>query len=825
MSLTLTLDYSHKVVSEPGHHVKVSSDEISQVQDPTGADRFLWSDPLLSTIMLKPLQLDPSWLDSTQQMDSIIRLADLVVDTSDVSNHRVVERATQTNANPWIWMLRSTQPASYYPAAPNPMAPVPGVAPPLVGISAPELPEIDLTTIHSHDTYVPPATMPPKGAEPVPVIAGTWADAKTIARTNTRMPANAAFFFRWHMPGGAEPNPNETIYVIHVGQFALHFRGVTVQVFEDTSPHGDRSAGVKRLTYPLWGTADESDQQRARTFNKTSELGVTTRDRWLLWLPMRRNKVLLMADSGRAVILWTRPDNQKQRNAAGTDWVNVREDTLQVKIHSPVFVRFQIQRVKYKPGPYTLDGPVSIIPYQPSTPPVLSIGADRDNLTFLTGVMNSPPTTNPARRAEEDCTPLTADPPSWLAKKYRPTFTLEGSADGRWTPFLYGYAFDSPPVLVNSTPAAVTVADTGAGTRLIDASFSLGKKPGEGRGKVEVLDFDPFPVAGHYYRSAVPVQLTDGAVKLFTGWTEPIEMTPLHEATTKPRRVTLPIIDGWKLLSRSHVRNGHDFTGVGHITAVLRLAQEAGIDVSTAETPPINTTALDRRWNTPFGGETLLATDAKENHSVTSPWATRTRDTYAGFIQRVVQLFSGWDVGFRADGTLFYLPRDYFTASSLTFYASQAARTTAADPTAPLFRDPVTFTTEEPEANVIIVQSGKATDGAVTFSPTYIDWASIKNPNVKNYLGMWRAEVVVVGGGWTCPQLNLTARRIWDQTRRRFLNARWEGDYRDTIKVGHVVTLGTYGLYRVTSIKAECVRIGWRPASYTGTLLERGYGL
>lgn len=831
MALTLALDYSHKVVAEPGYHDKVGGEQISETQDPTDQDRSLWCEPLLNTVMLKPLQLDPSWLDTSQQLTSILRLEDLVVDTTNVANRRVVERATGNNADPWIWMLTPAYPNSFYPAmvSPFPAAPMPGAFSPLVDIPAPELPEINVTAIHSHDAYVPPATLPPKGAEPAPVTAGGWDDARTVARTKVAQPANAAMFFRWHMPGGSEPAPNQTVYVIYVGQFALLFRGVTVQVFEDTSPHGDRTSGVKRLTYPLWGTADESEQERARTFNKTSQLGVTTRDRWLLWLPFRKNKVLLMADSGRAAVLWTRPDNRKLRNATDTDWVNVREDTIAVKILSPVFVRFQIQRVKFADGPVTVRGPLHVIPYEPAIPPNLYIGFDRDNETNLTGTVESPPAAIPGR-AEDDC--LTgADPPSYQAKKYRALFTLTGSSDDRWTPFLYGYVLDSPPTLTDSIPGEVEVADTGSpGAVLVSAQFSTGLKPGEGRGQIEIIDRTPFDLEAHYYRSSIPVQLTDDTTVLFTGWTEPIELTPLHESTGHPRRLTLPLLDGWKLLSRSFIKNKHDFTGVGHITAVLRLAKEAGIDVEDAETPPINTPTLERQWNTPLGGESLLFDNGgdptgNDDDGVVRPWASRSRDTYAGFIQRICRLFSGWDVGFRSDGTLFYLPRDYETESSMTFYTSAAARTTAMDEEAPLLRDPVTFTTEEPEANVIIVQSGKAKDGGATFSAPLVDWASIRNPDVVNFLGQWRAEVIVVAGGWSCPMLNWTARKIWDQTRRRFITARWEGDYHPDLAVGSVVTLGPYGLYRIRSIKAQCERTGWRPATYTGEFVDKGHGL
>lgn len=832
MALSAVLDYASKVVVEPGYDRTVTAAEIADNSDPD--DQHVWADPILSTVMLKPKQLDPSWIGTSQQLDSIIRKADLVIHTDDDTNRRIVEAALGNNADPWIWIKTPPFPAGFFPSMAGPGGP-PGAPPPLTGLSGePDFSDIPLTSFHPHEIFEEPATLPPAETPPAPVQTGDYDDAKVPARTKLKLDANQALFFRWHQPPGLMGN--QTTYVFHVGQFALHVRDVTIQVWEDTSPHGDRSVGTKRLGYPLWAYQTEAEEKRARMMNSTSRWDLVAHDRWLLWLPFHRNKVLLLSNMGRAVLLWTRPDNMVRRNSGDTDWVNVRSDTVIVKVLCPVFTRFQIQKVKYSEEG-TVSGPVSVLPYLPATTPTLAVVKDEDNGSQITETRSQPPSYSRLRRAEDDCVE-TETPPDWLVSQHGVKFTLESPAGRRWTPFLYGYQFHAPRILGDSAPSPLTVNDTGSGTRLLEAEFGTEAKPGSGRGKLEILDVkpgvNPFPLEDHYYRSGVPIQVKEDADILFTGWSEPIEVTPLNESTDKPRRITIPIIDGWKLLSRTYINERRDWQGVGHIRAVIEVTARAGLNhsivpivgggftVTGAETPTINTTALDRRWNTPLGGDELLVT---RSGSTNSPWVTRSTDTVASYVQRVAKIFSGWDLGFRADGTFYYLPRDWFTTPELTFYASDEARDDAMDPDAPLFRDPVTFTTEEPEANVILVRSGKATDGTATYSPVMVDWASIKNPDVVNYLGQWRAEVIEVAGGMSCPQLIWMARTIWEQTRRRFINARWEGDYRDSLKVGHVVTLGTYGDYRLTQIRVEARRVGWRPATYEGTFLDAGHGL
>src|SRR5204863_3900575 len=116
------------------------------------------------------------------------------------------------------------------------------------------------------------------------------------------------------------------------------------------------------------------------------------------------------------------------------------------------------------------------------------------------------------------------------------------------------------------------------------------------------------------------------------------------------------------------------------------------------------------------------------------PWQPRIGETAASFIQRIAEHFSGWLVGFQADGTPFYFPRYFYTASELTFYENKAAADAAMVAT-PLYYRRIVFSTIEPEANAVMVVANSKQNGQRLYSSVFIDWASIRNKNVVNYLG------------------------------------------------------------------------------------------
>jgi len=249
---------------------------------------------------------------------------------------------------------------------------------------------------------------------------------------------------------------------------------------------------------------------------------------------------------------------------------------------------------------------------------------------------------------------------------------------------------------------------------------------------------------------------------------------------------------------------------------VGKILEQAGVDITDFEHPPINTTALNAQWNTPLGlvDEPSLKQKTKQ---VKQGWVPDGKDTVASFIKRIADLFSGWDIGFRSDGTPFYLPRNYFTSPTVTFAAASTG-------SAPYYRS-LSFRTVEPEATVIQVVAGSRKNGGLMASSVWVDWAAIRNPNVVNYVGRWRAEIVEVKGTYTCQEINWIARKVFEQTRRRFRIAEFEGDYVQGLEIGHVITLGSYGNYRVQSIDASFVRGSWMPTRYGAEFIEKGYGL
>jgi hypothetical protein len=394
------------------------------------------------------------------------------------------------------------------------------------------------------------------------------------------------------------------------------------------------------------------------------------------------------------------------------------------------------------------------------------------------------------------------------------TFT---SADGLHTPFFYGFQIEAARTFGTRPTTPLTVDDASSAAYYLErATISAGMEPGAGRMTARIADTGTYDLADYYYRCSLPVQLKTGSDEVFTGWTEPNEVNPLKLAAA-PRDLTLSALDRWKSLAETILKDQRDWTDYGHIEVVLYVMQQAGIDTTGAVTPTY-TPGVAGTYNTPLGlGGVPLAEQTKQTAQA---WRPGPRDTAATYIQRVVEFFSGWDVGFYLDGTPFYLPKDFYTTPTVTFAANTA--TAAGNP---LYRNPVTFRTVEPEANAIVVYTHNATTGEELHSSLWVDWASILNPAAVNYLGRRRAEAIPFGRSLTCAQLNWIARTVFQATRRRHLIAEFAADFVPTLQVGHVVTLGTYGDYRVQSIEAEFAKNNWRPARYTAELLEKGYGV
>src|SRR5262249_17259349 len=131
-----------------------------------------------------------------------------------------------------------------------------------------------------------------------------------------------------------------------------------------------------------------------------------------------------------------------------------------------------------------------------------------------------------------------------------------------------------------------SVGDVSAATYRIDhAALSAGLQPGQGRLQAQLTDEFPYTLGSYYYRLAMPVALKTGSTPVFVGWTDPHEVEPL-KLNNAPRRVQLSACDRWKQMTRTYLRDQRDWTDFGHIDVVLFIMQQAGIDTSSAMTPP-----------------------------------------------------------------------------------------------------------------------------------------------------------------------------------------------------------------------------------------------
>jgi hypothetical protein len=811
MALQLTVDYAVPELVERGFWRRVDTRELADTGNPSdeNSTKDVWRDEPTHTIMLRPLQMNPEFLNTEQQLDSIIRLADFNVSATDVANTSIFEQPAFGNTNnPYIYHV-PVGPSSAFPAAVNPM---PGAPPVFAGVTTP----YDTTLVSQTSQYrdllysIPAITPDPPYA--APTLIGSHTDAKFIYESKDRLAANQGLFIRWHQPTAQLGYP--ATYDLLVGQFCLRFKEVMCEVFLDTSAGGDRTSWRRIARYPLWSVGDvpEGVQRLTSMATPNEELA---HDRYLLWLPYRRHQVLLQSNLGKWGLLTVR--SVAKRLADGSDWDITRSDTLALKVLTPATGRIQIQKLKYASGARKMQSPTVTLDYTPAVAPTITLTKDSDHGSTITSTRTQPPSYTLPVNVSDECPPPTTDPATDQSRTYGVELTLTASSDQRWTPFFYGFELTAARTFATRPTTPFVIGDlTTATPYLQEATISAGLKPGEGRlSSARIVDKSPFNFTPYYYRSYYPLQIASNGVNVFTGISEPNEITPWKDGSA--RQITLSAVDRWKQLTDTTLLDQRDWSTYGHIDVVLFVMQQAGIVTTSAVVPAGYTTGVLNSINTPLGlAEPNVSVQTGE---VKAPWKPANEDTAASYIIRIAEIFSGWDVGFYPDGTPFYLPRDYYTTPTTTFFSTTAGGS-------PRFRN-ATFRTIEPEANVVWVQTGKAADGGVQMSALWVDWASIKNPNAVNYIGHWRTlpEPIEVVGGWTCSQLNFMARAVFMQARRRHLTVEFEADFVPTLKVGHVCTLGSYGNYRIQDYQVDFVKNAWRPATYTAELLEPGFGV
>ena len=212
MALNLILDAAIPVLDEPGFWQFVSTRRMAESGNPSNqaSHQGLWCDEPTRTLMLRPLQLESSFLNTPAQVDSIISLNQMSVDSGDVSTARVFEApAFGNNDNPYIFH-RSVGPSAAFPSAAEGLLPgaVPGDGPSLVGVSTPIGPTLTSVTTGQGPVvvYTPSLTSVSDGTGAVPLTIptvtpiGSETSGKFIAQSQVRLPANQALFFRWFQP-------------------------------------------------------------------------------------------------------------------------------------------------------------------------------------------------------------------------------------------------------------------------------------------------------------------------------------------------------------------------------------------------------------------------------------------------------------------------------------------------------------------------------------------------------------------------------------------------------------------------------------------------
>ncbi len=813
MSLSLVLDYVTPQLLEPGFWRWYSTRELAEKGNPSDDDsaKDIFRDDITKTLMLMPRQLQSDFLNTSQQLNdghgsAVIRLSQLQVFDGNLTDNKIFEQPIGNNSNPYIFH-EPAGPSGFFPAlvSPFPASPPSITSVPVPYDTAPSL--IEIPSQNRGIVYEPPVTMPAFGAEPAPVEIGNTTDGKWLFHSAERLEANQGLFFRWHLP---DSRTGYTLqYVFMIGQYCLRVFDMIVEVFRDDSEHGDRSIWKFVQKCPLWSTKDLY-LGIGSLVAIPSEADYAARDRSLMWLPFRRHQVLLRANTGQSSIVTVRP--VARRLADDSDWDITREDTLAVWVMTPSPGHLQVQKLAYPTNVVKVQSPTTTLDYTPGVAPTVTITKDSDHSSTLTAARSQPPDYTLPTNDASSCPPASSG-----ASDQTRTYGVElsfHSTDGRHTPFFYGFSVEADRTFGARATTPFTVnSSSSASYYLEEAHIDLGIKPGEGRMTARLIDRSPYTLGSYYYRSAMPVALLDGSDVVFSGWLDPNEVEPLKESTV-PRRLTFSGLDRWKQLTRTILRDQRDWSEFGHIEVVKFIFEQGGVDCTDLVTPPY-TPGMAGSFNTPLslGGGTI----EQATGNVKASWKPGQTETAADFIRKIAENFSSWDVGFYSTGIPFYLPRDWYTSSVQTFYATTTGGT-------PAFYD-AKFRTIEPEANAILVVGGDPISGAQQTSALWVDWASILNPLVTNYLGRRQLETVFLPGTYTCAQLNWIARKIFNQTRRRRYTVEFTAPYVPGLEVGFVCTLGSYGDYRITSVGADYHHGTWKPANYTAEYVESGFGL
>jgi hypothetical protein len=668
MALLFTFDPALRLIIEPGYRRFFSSAELAQTAQPADASsvRQLWCEPAYGTIMLKPLQLQPDFLNHAAQLSSgcCLRLSlDYVVEAADIAATTIFEDQVGNPSNPWIFHTPATPDVlgpSIPPVGPMPFHTLDGLA----GSSESGSGTVFATPPGAAEPHRPPGDIVIPGSVDI--------DLRLLASTQNRMPANQGLFFRWYYPD-PKATPHQTIYAFAFGQYFLYCRPAQLEIWRDVSPSGDRSAWNKEWAVDLFSPG----APERNVFNPNFAYGSNTlyeppgEDRSLMVIPFRRQRLLLIANTGKWAVITV--FNNPQIQAGGADWKITREDTVEIWALTGVPGRFQIQKVKYAPGPATLNMPDIKTEYTPVDPPAILLKEDvhYDEQIVVTGPTFPKPYTFPTSPTANDCPPPTQDG-TGLSRTYGLTLAFSSTADQVFTPQFYGLEVLAQPTFMDNPATPMVVQDIfdDADSQLMSAEISQGTTPGDGHMTAHIQDRNTHPLSPYYFRSEAPVTLELDGQPLFFGYTERIEVSPLRQ-TGAPRQMTVRAVDKWLLLETAYLRDQIDHQTEGHISVVNDIIRQAGYD--TASQPPEFPAgwdgALASVYNTPLGTPVQIADNLEGSQLL--GWKPQILDTAATYLRRIQEFFSGWLMGFRMSGRFYYLPYNYFQEATVQFFAHE----------------------------------------------------------------------------------------------------------------------------------------------------------
>lgn len=852
-NFAITIDAPVQYASEPGFFHRYDSHELvrslNAVTDGI-SNQALWTDSFHTTIMLRPEQLNSSFLNQLGQLNYIIRLSAFTANPANLSSVHLFEANFMQNANnPFI---------HHTPLSPS--------FPTLFQNSPEQVP--GLTAIDNFSNNSGSVTGAPQ-AVPREFPGVSSSDMKVICWTTNPLPWNMPLYLRWWVNGA--PAGHLTLYDFYIGQFCVRCGPSTVELFRDISAQANRSAwqNVARCEIFTFGQSDSTQQFGLTTHNDLSPSWGHLRE--LLWLPYRRNFIYLRSNYGQSAVVrantFTRTNGLSGSQA---DWGIVESRNLVVAGLTPGPSFFQIQKVKFADGPGQFNLPPFLLDYAPAAAPNSRWLVDEYDTPQGSTLSHTTPATPPGYSFQppgpDGCSQQLSDPATDQSRTYGSTYTLSPGTDPTngalktYSPMLYGVearvgqATTSWPVTALSfTDVSLARPSARIKRAEIIADVSM---PGRFNAEVEDLGTAAAPpsLASYYSRSDFPMTFSDqngqpltpaNWTTLWAGIADPMEARELRLDQAAPREVRLVGSDFWKWLNEAPMRDNRDWTGFGHITVIQNVLQQAGVSIANWDGPApgaivsktlpngqvVDTFVPDTAGqDDPLGGlgdqafldpTTGLAGSGEPNQGqpVKPLWRPLVAppDSYGSFIKRIAEMWSGWDYGFHPDGSFYYHRWDYYTASEMVFHKNQ----TLAAPR--YFRASVAYEPLFPDANVV-VSVAPTSSGSLRYSPFFVDFASLRTQSAVNFIGKEKAILFALPGWLSCDAQIKATRAVFERARRRRYRVHFRGTYVPTLKLGHCHQLeGISGTWRLQSVKASYERQGWDTAEYISELVEAGH--